>query len=57
LALVIKPKFLKNFWEDWKAILRKNHRIKKFELNGFTPIYDWAQAEKERKKNMSLDVI
>jgi DNA topoisomerase-1 len=40
-----KPKFLKNFWEDWKAILGKNH------------IYDWAQVEKERKKNMSAEVI
>jgi hypothetical protein len=31
--------------------------IKKFKLNGFTPIYDWGQAEKERKKNMSPEVI
>jgi DNA topoisomerase-1 len=50
-----KPKFLKNFWEDWKAILGKNHMIKKFELCDFTPIYDWAQVEKERKKNMSAE--
>ncbi len=51
-----KPKFLKNFWEDWKAILGKGHVIKKFELCDFTPIYDWAQAEKERKKSMSAEV-
>ncbi|CAK9217975.1 unnamed protein product [Sphagnum troendelagicum] len=50
-----KPKFLKNFWEDWKAILGKGHVIKKFELCDFTPIYDWAQAEKERKKSMSAE--
>jgi hypothetical protein len=31
--------------------------MKEFELNGFTPIYDWAQVEKERKKNMSPNVI
>jgi DNA topoisomerase-1 len=51
-----KQKFLKNFWEDWKAILGKGHVIKKFELCDFTPIYDWAQAEKERKKSMSAEV-
>jgi DNA topoisomerase-1 len=57
MALVTKLKFLKNFWEDWKVILRENHVIKKFELSDFTPIYDWAQAEKEKKKNMFPEVI
>lgn len=48
-----KPTFIKNFWDDWKKCLGKNHVIKKFDLCDFTPIYDWFQAEKERKKSLS----
>lgn len=50
-----KDRFVKNFWEDWKGYLGKNHVIKKFELCDFTPIYEWHAAEKERKKNMSTE--
>jgi DNA topoisomerase-1 len=46
-----------NFWEDWKTILENNHMIKKFELCDFIPIHGWAQTEKERKKNMSTELI
>ncbi|KAJ4807589.1 DNA topoisomerase 1 [Rhynchospora pubera] len=50
-----KPKFIENFWNDWKQILGKNHVIKKFELCDFTPIYEWHLAEKEKKKQMTSE--
>ncbi|CAN1790383.1 DNA topoisomerase 1 beta [Linum perenne] len=51
-----KPKFLENFWNDWRKILGKNHVIQKLDDCDFTPIYDWHQQEKEKKKQMSTDV-
>jgi DNA topoisomerase I len=51
-----KPKFIENFWNDWKQILGKKHVIKKFELCDFTPIYGWHLAEKEKKKQMTSEV-
>lgn len=51
-----KPKFIENFWNDWKQVLGKNHVIKKFELCDFTPIYEWHLAEKEKKKLMTSEV-
>ncbi|XP_024370141.1 DNA topoisomerase 1 beta [Physcomitrium patens] len=50
-----KERFIKNFWDDWKPYLGKNHVIKKFELCDFTPIFDWHAREKERKKSMSTE--
>uniref|UniRef100_A0A2P2LZ60 Uncharacterized protein MANES_03G135300 n=1 Tax=Rhizophora mucronata TaxID=61149 RepID=A0A2P2LZ60_RHIMU len=50
-----KPKFLENFWNDWRKILGKNHVIQKLEDCDFTPIYEWHQMEKEKKKQMSSD--
>ncbi|KAJ1688668.1 hypothetical protein LUZ63_012823 [Rhynchospora breviuscula] len=50
-----KPKFIENFWNDWKQILGRNHVIKKFELCDFTPIYEWHLAEKEKKKQMTSE--
>ncbi|OAY76967.1 DNA topoisomerase 1 alpha-like isoform X1 [Ananas comosus] len=50
-----KPKFIENFWNDWRQILGKNHVIKKFELCDFTPIYEWHLREKEKKKQMSSE--
>ncbi|KAK9097528.1 hypothetical protein Sjap_023025 [Stephania japonica] len=50
-----KPKFIENFMGDWRQILGKNHVIKKFELCDFTPIYEWHQREKEKKKQMSTE--
>ncbi|KAG0590927.1 hypothetical protein KC19_1G136400 [Ceratodon purpureus] len=50
-----KPRFVKNFWDDWKPYLGKNHVIKKFDLCDFTPIYEWHAREKERKKNLSAE--
>ncbi|XP_010913963.1 DNA topoisomerase 1 beta isoform X1 [Elaeis guineensis] len=50
-----KPKFIENFWNDWKQILGKSHVIKKFDLCDFTPIYEWHLREKEKKKQMSAE--
>lgn len=50
-----KPKFLANFWSDWKQILGKKHVIQKFELCDFTPIYEWHLSEKEKKKQMTTE--
>ncbi|KAL6011691.1 DNA topoisomerase 1 beta [Asimina triloba] len=50
-----KKTFIDNFMNDWRPILGKNHIIKKFELCDFTPIYEWHQREKEKKKQMSTE--
>ncbi|XP_043688381.1 DNA topoisomerase 1 alpha-like isoform X1 [Telopea speciosissima] len=50
-----KPRFIENFMNDWRQVLGKNHIIKKFELCDFTPIYEWHQREKEKKKQMSTE--
>jgi hypothetical protein len=53
----MKPKFLKNFGEDWKVIVGENLVIKKFELYDFTAIYVWAQTKTwKKKKNMFAKV-
>lgn len=50
-----KPKFKENFMSDWKKILGKKHIIQNLEDCNFTPIYDWHQREKEKKKQMSTE--
>ncbi|CAN1340109.1 DNA topoisomerase 1 beta [Linum perenne] len=50
-----KPKFLENFWNDWRRVLGRNHVIQKLDDCDFTPIYDWHQGEKEKKKQMSTE--
>ncbi|RZC94327.1 hypothetical protein C5167_031287, partial [Papaver somniferum] len=50
-----KEKFVENFMNDWRGILGRNHIIKKFELCDFTPIYDWHQAIKEKRKQMTAE--
>lgn len=50
-----KDKFKENFWSDWKKILGSNHVIQKLEHCDFTPIYDWYQQEKEKKKQMTKE--
>ncbi|GMP67149.1 hypothetical protein CsSME_00027235 [Camellia sinensis var. sinensis] len=47
-----KPTFKENFMNDWRKILGKNHVIQKLEDYDFTPIYEWHQREKEKKKQM-----
>lgn len=53
---MLKQKFLENFWNDWRKLLGKNHVIQKLEDCDFTPIYEWHQREKEKKKQMSTEV-
>ncbi|GMP67148.1 hypothetical protein CsSME_00027235 [Camellia sinensis var. sinensis] len=50
-----KPTFKENFMNDWRKILGKNHVIQKLEDYDFTPIYEWHQREKEKKKQMSSE--
>ncbi|KAF2285698.1 hypothetical protein GH714_007262 [Hevea brasiliensis] len=50
-----KGKFLENFWTDWRKLLGKSHVIQKLEDCDFTPIYEWHQWEKEKKKQMSTE--
>ncbi|XP_051131642.1 DNA topoisomerase 1 alpha-like [Andrographis paniculata] len=50
-----KPKFKENFMNDWRKILGKNHVIQDLENCDFTPIYEWHQREKEKKKQMSSE--
>ncbi|KAG6418880.1 hypothetical protein SASPL_121086 [Salvia splendens] len=50
-----KPKFKENFMDDWRKILGKNHIIQSLEHCDFTPIYDWHQSEKEKKKQMTTE--
>ncbi|XP_002529020.2 DNA topoisomerase 1 alpha [Ricinus communis] len=50
-----KPKFLENFWNDWRKLLGRNHVIQKLEDCDFTPIYEWHEREKEKKKQMSTE--
>ncbi|CAL5396228.1 unnamed protein product [Camellia sinensis] len=50
-----KPTFKENFMNDWRKILGKNHVIQKWEDCDFTPIYEWHQREKEKKKQMSSE--
>ncbi|KAM1103882.1 hypothetical protein FF1_012449 [Malus domestica] len=52
---VQKETFRKNFWADWHKLLGKNHVIQKLDACDFTPIYDWYQNEKEKKKQMSTE--
>lgn len=51
-----KEKFKENFWNDWRKLLGKNHVIQNLKDCDFTPIYDWYQIEKEKKKQMSSQV-
>lgn len=50
-----KPKFIENFWHDWRKVLGSKHVIQNFGLCDFTPIYDWHLREKEKKKQMSAE--
>lgn len=50
-----KQQFRENFMNDWRKILGKNHVIQKLEDCDFTPIYEWHQTEKEKKKQMSTE--
>ncbi len=51
-----KPTFLKNFWEDFKAVLGPRHVIQKLELCDFTPFYEYNMKLREEKKNKTKQV-
>ncbi|CAN4103707.1 unnamed protein product [Withania somnifera] len=50
-----KQQFRENFMNDWRKILGKNHVIQNLEDCDFTPIYEWHQREKEKKKQMNTE--
>ncbi|CAG8549043.1 10226_t:CDS:10 [Paraglomus brasilianum] len=55
---VKKEKFRANFFRDWLAVLKnskENPKIESLEKCDFTPIYEYLQREKERKKSMSKE--
>ncbi|KAL6549677.1 hypothetical protein OROHE_008408 [Orobanche hederae] len=52
---VNKPKFRENFMADWQTILGKNHIIQSLEHCDFTPIHEWHQKVKEKKKQMTTE--
>ncbi|KAJ3222208.1 DNA topoisomerase 1 [Clydaea vesicula] len=49
--------FRENFFKDFKKILKKdkNNIIKEYEKCDFTPIYDYLQVEKEKKKLLTKE--
>ncbi|TPX59427.1 hypothetical protein PhCBS80983_g02484 [Powellomyces hirtus] len=50
--------FQKNFFKDFLAVLAKQKKkppIKKFELCDFSPIAEYVNQEKERKKNLTKE--
>jgi len=50
-----KPTFIKNFWEDFKAVLGKDHTIRDLKKCDFTPIYEHLMREREKKKEMTKE--
>ncbi|RZB93323.1 DNA topoisomerase 1 beta isoform F [Glycine soja] len=50
-----KDRFKENFWNDWRKLLGRNHVIQNLKDCDFTPIYDWYQSEKEKKKQMTTE--
>ncbi|XP_047311133.1 DNA topoisomerase 1 alpha-like [Impatiens glandulifera] len=50
-----KSQFKENFMNDWRKILGKKHVIQNLEDCDFTPIYEWHQREKEKKKQMTTE--
>lgn len=42
--------FVKNFWNDWKVVLGKNHEIKSLSDVDFTPIQKYIAKRSETKK-------
>ena len=50
-----KPVFVKNFWEDFRALLGGDHAIQEFDRIDFGPIHEWHQAEKLKNKALSKE--
>lgn len=51
-----KPIFLKNFWDGFKEVLGPKHVIQSLDKCDFTPMYDYFNAQREAKKNMTKEV-
>ena len=51
---VSKPKFIQNFWKDFRALLRKElrDRLTDFKKMDFRPIFEWHKRRSEEKKNI-----
>ncbi|KAF9417046.1 DNA topoisomerase 1 [Podila epigama] len=52
------PVFQENFFKDFSKLARKHKtvpEIKQFKLCDFTPMYDYFEKEKEKKKNMTKE--
>jgi len=45
-----KPTFVKNFWDGFREVLGPKHVIKSLEKCDFTPIHNYFEAEREKKK-------
>jgi len=55
---VQKPTFCRNFFDDWREVLKQHPprdgtKITDFSKCDFTPMFDYCEAERERKKGMS----
>lgn len=51
----VAPLFQKNFFNDFRELLGKNHTIQKFENCDFEPIREHLRNESEKKKNMTKE--
>ena len=52
----IKSKtFNKNFWNDWKKILGKDHVVQSLDECNFRPMYNYILMKKEEKKKLPKD--
>ena len=51
------PVFRKNFWQDWKKVLGKDHMIKNLNDVDFTKIHQWLTSDtyREQAKQIRLE--
>jgi DNA topoisomerase I len=47
--------FQKNFWNDWKKLLKEDSPIKNLDDCDFSEIYEYYQKQKEIKKNLTSE--
>lgn len=50
-----KPQFRANFWEGFREVLGPKHVIQDLDRCDFTPIYEWHEAEREKKRAMTKE--
>jgi len=50
-----KPQFMKNFFDDWKEILGRKHKIKSLEKCDFSPILKHVKEQQELRKNRTKE--